>query len=356
MGLFTLLKSLNAHQEDEIIVAGYTCVVVTNAIKYAGLKAVYVDIDESTLNISTENIYNSVSEKTKAIVITHNYGIVYEDIKKLKKNFPHVIIVEDAAHTFGSKDNNGKKAGLIGDASFFSLEYSKPLTTGMGGILLINKSELLPSISANYKLLGFYPAFTNFKIFSTLKAHLLTSYKYSVFLKGALLRFLNLFGLVFQSSEAEIQGEMPKNYPVKLSSYLSLFGYLQMREISGINRIKNETAKRYNITLEGILGISTFYDERYNYVRYPILFDKNISFEKIKKIKKDLAGAGISVGEWFNDVVHPKGSYRYCYVDGFCKVGESVSKRIINLPVNIHWVPSQKELIGMKNIFEKHLK
>jgi len=355
MGLFTLLKSLNAQKEDEIIVAGYTCVVVTNAIKYAGLKAVYVDIDETTLNISTEKIYKAVTAKTKAIIITHNFGIVYEDIEKLKKDFPEIIIIEDAAHTFGSTDQTGKKAGLIGDVSFFSLEYSKPLTTGMGGILLINNTKLIPNITDKYETIGYYPAIFNFSIFATLKVQLFTSYKYSIFLKGAALRLLKIFGLLFQSSEDELKGEMPQYYPVRLSPYLAIFGYLQMKEIYKANKIKSEITNSYYTALNDIPGIIWFYSKKYNYVRYPVLFNKAIPFNIIEKIKNDLTGAGISVGEWFNDVVHPKGSFRYCYIDGFCDIGESVSKRIINLPVNIHYRPSQNELNTIKNIFKKHL-
>ncbi len=355
MGLFTLLKSLNTQKEDEIIVAGYTCVVVTNAIKYAGLKAVYVDIDVTTLNISTAKIYDAVTAKTKAIIITHNFGIVYEDIEKLKKDFPDIIIIEDAAHTFGSTDQTGKKVGLIGDVSFFSLEYSKPLTTGMGGILLINNTKLIPNITYQYETIGYYPAIFNFKIFATLNVQLFTTLKYSVFMKGALLRLLKIFGLLFRSSEDELQGEMPQYYPVRLSPYLAIFGYLQMKEIYRINRIKNEITKKYNTTLKSIPGIALFYSDRYNYVRYPVLFEKKVSYDIIEKIKEDLVGAGIAAGEWFNDVVHPKGSFRYCYVNGFCNIGESVSKRILNLPVNIHCFPSQKDLIKIKKIFKKHL-
>lgn len=355
MGLYTLLKSLNIEKDDEIIVAGYTCVVVTNAIKYTGSKAVYVDIDETTLNISTEKIYAMVSKKTKAIIITHNFGIVYKDIEKLKKDFPDIIIIEDAAHTFGSTDRTGRKAGLMGDVSFFSLEYSKPLTTGMGGILLINNSELIPGFLKEYEAIGNYPATLVIKVFITLKAHLITSYKYFVFLKGAIFRTLNIFGLLFRSSKKELSGEIPQYYPVKLSPYLAILGYLQMKEIYIVNKTKNEIAKNYNTTLKNTYGITLYYSESFNYVRFPILFNKEVSFDIIERIKNDLTKSGISVGQWFNDVVHPIGSFRYCYIDGLCKIGESVSKRIINLPVNIHYRPSQKELNAIKYIFKKHL-
>lgn len=355
MGLFTVLDAIEHTPENEVIVAGYTCVVVTNAIKYAEYKAVYVDIDEQTLNISTDKIRSAITSNTKAIIIPHNFGIVYEDIQVIKSEFSNIIIIEDAAHTFTSIYINGQKTGLQADASFFSLEYSKPLTTGMGGILIVNNYRLCKIVSEKYQDIEYYPGISNFKIFVTLKTHLLSSYKYSIFLKGAMLRFLNIFGLQFQSSEDEIQGEMPANYPVRLSPYLSVIGFLQIKNILEINNIKYEIAKNFHSTLEVVPGITMFYSNRYNYVRYPILFEKSISFDEIENIKKDLAEAGILAGEWFNDVVHPKGSFRYCYIDGFCKTGESVSKRIINLPVSIHWVPDHKELSHIKSIFERHL-
>jgi hypothetical protein len=64
---------------------------------------------------------------------------------------------------------------------------------------------------------------------------------------------------------------------------------------------------------------------------------------------------GIYPGEWFNDVVHPKGSFRYGYQEGSCIVGESVSNRIINFPVTVQNQLNNKDLERIREIFNKHL-
>ena len=61
------------------------------------------------------------------------------------------------------------------------------------------------------------------------------------------------------------------------------------------------------------------------------------------------------MGEWFNDVIHPKGSFCYNYTLGTCKVGESVSQRIINFPVNIHSYFNNKDLEKINTIFNEEL-
>lgn len=356
MGLYTLLKSLNLKEKDEVILPGYTCVVVSNAIKYLNVKAKYVDIDEKTLNIDTTKLIEAITEETKVIVICHNFGIVYEDIKLIKENYPNIIIIEDAAHTFGSIYSNKKKVGLLGDASFFSFEYSKPITTGMGGLLIINNAKLIPNVDSLYKDITFYPKLYNFKIFMTLFFHLLTSYEFTCFLKGLFMRLLKVTKLLFQSSESEIQGEFPKFYPVKLSKLLSYIGYLQLKDINQINNTKKNITKKYYNAFESNQMIKNYYNQNYNYVRYPIVFDKTISIEVINRIKKRIQKeTGLSIGEWFNDVIHPKGSFRHCYIDGTCRVGEGISKRIINLPVNVHLNLDDKIIEKIKNIFSYEL-
>ena len=355
MGLYSFLKSLRLKADHEVLVAGYTCVVVTNAIKYADLKAVYVDIDESNLNINTEKLLASVHDKTRVIIVTHNFGITYEDISLIKGRYPNIIIIEDAAHTIGSLDKKGYKAGLLGDASFVSLEYSKCISTGMGGIVIVNSELSIVNFRKDYERLPFYPKWISRKIFLTLLAHLSTSHRWTIAFKGIKLRAVRMLGLEFISSPEELKGEMPDHYPVRLSQGLANIGYLQMKRMEEINEIKDQIVAGYHNCLNDIQGIEQYYSPNYNYVRYPVVFKKEIEQEVIDAIKKDIHSLGISVGEWFNDVVHPKGSFRYCYTEGHCPIGESVSNRIINFPVNINTPLSKGKLLKIRHIFEKYL-
>lgn len=355
MGLYSLLIANEDDKRDEVIVAGYTCVVVTNAIKYAGAKAVYIDVEEDNLNIDPDMLRGAINENTKAIIFTHNYGITCEYIDAFKMEFPNIMIIEDAAHTFGSVTKDGRKAGTLGDASFFSLEYSKPLTSGMGGIVLVNNDTLREKIQKKYHKLSVYPFFTRMRILATLKMHLFSSSRYNAFLKRYMAGVLYLTGLLYRSPSAELKGERPTHYPVRLSSGLAYFAYMQLKEIEKINKIKGELAGKYYEAFKNIKGLRQYYNTDYVYARYPLLFDRGIRPSKIKAIKDEMKRSGIVAGEWFNDVVHPKGSFRYCYIDGSCPVGESVAERMINFPITIHKQLDDTDLKKAREILVKHL-
>jgi len=89
-------------------------------------------------------------------------------------------------------------------------------------------------------------------------------------------------------------------------------------------------------------------------VRYPILFKENISLDTINAIKKEGISTGLNFGVWFNDVVHPSGSFRYCYTKGDCPEGEYVASRIINLPINTNYSNISKEIADVVSLFKKH--
>lgn len=345
MGLYTFLKSLRLSPDDEVIVTGYTCVVVTNAIKYLGLSVRYVDIKEDSLNIDTSRLLKEITAKTKAVIVSHNFGIVYEDISLIKERYPHLIIIEDAAHTFSSVNAKGDKVGLLGDASFFSFEFSKPLTTGMGGLLIVNNKDLLKEVASAYNDMKFFPFLTRFKLFITLRAHFLTSYPATIFFKRYMFFILRKLSLQYTSPQEELNGEFPKYYPVRLSATFSYLGYLQIRDIEKINSIKSKIASRYNEYFKTIPGIFNYYSRNFNYVRYPVVLRSALSKSMLHELKgKITSQTGIEVGEWFNDVVHPKGSFRYNYIEGTCPVGESVSERILNFPVSVMATPTDKQL------------
>jgi len=185
--------------------------------------------------------------------------------------------------------------------------------------------------------------------------HLFTSSRYSAFLKKWLAGALYVTGLLYKSSPGELQGERPRHYPVKLAPHMAYLLYRQLVDIKTINKKKGILCSNYRNGMEGIKMIRQYYHEQYNFVRYPILFDQSVSKKQIDQIKSAMKRAGIVPGEWFNDVVHPRGSLRYCYIDGSCPVGESLSERMINLPVTVHRQLNEHDLQKLRNIFMQHL-
>jgi len=351
MGVYTFLKSLGLKENDEVLVAGYTCVVLTNAVKFAGCKVAYIDITEETLNLNTTQLLEQMNPATKVVIVPHNFGLVYEDIHLIKQAHPSILIIEDAAHTLGSVDQSGKLCGTIGDAAFFSMEFSKPISTGIGGVLVVNNTDLLPKFADLYAQTPKASRFKAFRIGITLTAFSLSLWKASNFLYLAYFFVLKFTGLLHKTSPMEVAGELPDNYAYKLPASLAVFGYHQMASIHQVNTRKQQLAQRFYDLLKDLKDLHVFYADNYNLVRFPIVFKSHVKPETIERIKQEAKSKGYELGVWFNDVVHPKGSYRYCYSEGTCKVGEHISQVIVNLPININVHLSDAELAEIKAIF-----
>ncbi|HIP31259.1 MAG TPA: DegT/DnrJ/EryC1/StrS aminotransferase family protein [Crocinitomicaceae bacterium] len=353
MAVYSVLKSLKLNSKDEVIVAGYTCVVLTNAVKFADCKIKYVDINRKTLNIDQQLLFSAINENTKVLIIPHNFGLIAVSILEIKSKFPKVIIIEDGAHTFGSVSEN-RLCGTIGDAAFFSLEYSKPVTTGLGGILLVKNKNLVQSIKNEYAPLHKTPFKSAFKMIATLGVMNLCFSKRTSFFYTNGFRFLRLFKWVYQTSEDEVNGTLPKDYPVKLNPLLSNLGYNQLKKIEAINDKKRLIQNNLASVLFEFEDIEHYKINDTVLARFPILFKESISNDTIESIKKQALAQGFLFGEWFNDVVHPKGSFRYGYNTGMCPEGEFVASRILNIPINSNHSISSAEVQEIVTIFKEN--
>lgn len=136
-----MLKSAGIGIGDEVVISAYTCLAVPTAILATGATPVYVDIDVDTLNVSLDKLKNSITPNTKAIVIQHTLGNIFP-VRKLKSQswVKDILIIEDCALSIGSRIN-GELIGLEGDAAIFSMELSKTLSCGWGGLLLVSNAN-----------------------------------------------------------------------------------------------------------------------------------------------------------------------------------------------------------------------
>lgn len=354
MSVYAMLKSLRLDPRDEVIVVGYTCVVLTNAVKFAGQPLKYVDIDIANCNADTNLLYELISERTKVLILPHNFGIPYQDIGKIKEDYPNLVIIEDVAHSFGSKDKNGQYCGTIGDVAFFSLEYSKPISSGMGGAMIVNNPKLLPAFQSDFKKTETAKTSVALRILLSLSAMVLMRSKSTSFFYINNLRFMRYSKLGYATSKKEVQGIKPEKYPTRIHPFLSCFLVPQLRDINSINREKIRIINQYSSLLSRFKSIRPIDVENAVLIRYPILFDRNVSLDQINALRAEAISRGFRFGEWFNDVVHPRGSYRYMYNEGSCEVGEFVAERILNLPVNAFHALDEKELSELESLIRKH--
>lgn len=136
------LMALGIKQGDEVIVPEITWIATVEPVLYIGAKPVFADILESTWCIDPKSIRDSITAKTKAIIVVHLYGNLCEmdEIMEIAKEF-NLVVLEDAAEALGSR-YKGKAAGSIGNAGVFSFHGTKTMSTGEGGSIVTNDADL----------------------------------------------------------------------------------------------------------------------------------------------------------------------------------------------------------------------
>ena len=165
-GLDALILTLRAWKAmgkladgDEVLVPANTYIASILAITENNLKPVFVEPDKKTLNLTSENLENLITTRTKAILPVHLYGRLADmpSILKLAKQY-NLLVLEDSAQAHGAK-LNGQKAGCWGDASGFSFYPGKNLgALGDAGAITTNDPELSKMLKAlrNYGSLQRY--------------------------------------------------------------------------------------------------------------------------------------------------------------------------------------------------------
>jgi len=136
------IKSLNLKKNSEVLIPSFSIISTANAVIKNNLKPVLIDCDLDTWNVNINQTLKKITKKTKAIIITHIYGLPVNMDKILnvaKKN--KIIVIEDAAEVIGLKYKD-KICGSFGDLSIFSFYANKHITTGEGGMICTNNRKL----------------------------------------------------------------------------------------------------------------------------------------------------------------------------------------------------------------------
>jgi dTDP-4-amino-4,6-dideoxygalactose transaminase len=127
---------------DEVIVPAYTFAATAAAPMAAGAIPVIVDIDPNTYCIDPKAVERAITPKTKAVIPVHlGHQMADMDAILAIAEKHNLVVVEDCAHAHGARWR-GKGAGTLGHFGSFSLQSSKILTSGEGGILICRTAEL----------------------------------------------------------------------------------------------------------------------------------------------------------------------------------------------------------------------
>jgi dTDP-4-amino-4,6-dideoxygalactose transaminase len=140
--IHTAVAAIDPAPGDEIITSPITDMGALAPVLYQSAIPVFADVDERTYNVTARTIEARLSERTRAIIVTHLFGNPCEmsEIMELadKRGIP---VIEDCAQSFLAEEN-GQCVGTIGAIGCFSLQQGKHITTGEGGLVTTNDERL----------------------------------------------------------------------------------------------------------------------------------------------------------------------------------------------------------------------
>lgn len=137
-----LLTAMEIGEGDEVIAPDLTWIGSTAAITYLGAKPVFCDVGEENWCLDPKSVEKNITKKTKAIIVVDLHGNMplMDDLLVISKEYK-IPLVEDAAQALGSI-YKGIRAGKLGIGSVFSFHRTKTVTTGEGGMLLLDDKKL----------------------------------------------------------------------------------------------------------------------------------------------------------------------------------------------------------------------
>ena len=139
--LHLALISLGISSGDEVIIPSFTFAATANVVALVGATPVFVDIDPKTYCIDPKSIELAITKKTKAIIVVHLYGLAADMVKIMEIAKLHsLMVVEDAAQAHLASIG-GVNVGTFGDAAAFSFYPTKNMTSGEGGMVVLNNSK-----------------------------------------------------------------------------------------------------------------------------------------------------------------------------------------------------------------------
>ncbi len=317
-GRSALALALKAYFDkgDAVIINGFTCYAVYEAVKAAGLVPIWADIDRYTLNFSTdiiEDIFRTgpADKNPVGIIIQNTLGnpVDMEAIEKIADKYD-LAIIEDLAHSAGVKYPDGREAGTVGSAAVLSFGKDKSIDTITGGAVIFRDP----------KLHGIKAPKQAPRISDTLRA-----------------RWYPMFGAICRGL-----------------SYVKLGGIL-MRGLVAIHFVEKSA------------------DNKLDLARRPAKFEAKLALEQLKHLKpsgepplrefylvrnraevlEKLRKAGYYFdGLWYEKPVSPERYYKKVHFPELdCPTAVEVSERIINVP-NYY---NKKDLAPAMKIIEEYL-
>ncbi len=270
LALQNCLDDEEKKKKVEVLIPAYVSYSVPSAVVHAGFKIRLYDIDQNTLEPDYASMQSACSEKTLAIVICHQFGLVFDaTLAKKIADENNTFLIDDAAQAMGGMFD-GNFAGTMGDVGLFSLSRGKPLTAVEGGIVLTNSPEINESLQVVSKEL--YASSTPSKkqlIVQDLKNIIKSFALYflrrpTLYSIPASMPFLNIGASIFE----------PNFFDGAMSPYRMRLCSQNLPLLENANSLRRKWGERYTYIFEkqdNLRTIAQAKNSKNIFLRYPLL-------------------------------------------------------------------------------------
>ena len=313
-GLHMALITLGIGEGDEVIVPSFAFIAVANAVLHVRATPVFADIDPITLNLAPSSVERVLTNRTRAILVVHTFGIP-ADMHALSDlaTLHNLVIIEDACEAIGAEIRQ-RRVGSFGDLAVFGFYPNKQITTGEGGAVLAHVQ-----IHADH-----------------------------------LRRLRNQGRNSNPTPDNSIQTasdwlhHSDSGFNYRLSDIACALGRVQLSRISEILALRRAAAERYHILLADLPALElpplTQPDSTISWFVFVVRFAETADRSRIQAI---LAGHGISTATYFVPI-HQQPSWRARVAShDHLPVTELVGSRTLALPFFTRITPSQQEQVAV---------
>ena len=287
---------------DEVITTPITFAASANCALYMGGTPMFADIDKDNFNIDVNEIKKKITAKTKAIIPVDYTGqaVDIDRIKELIKG-TDIVIIEDGAHSFGTKYKSVPVGGLA-DMTMFSFHPVKTITTGEGGVITTNNEK-------------YFRRLVNFR-------------SHCIIRNPDQLISNNISGWYYE------QQDLGFNY--RMTDFQAALGISQLDKLEWFIDRRKEIVKRYNQAFKEIDGIVLHKNEEYSdTVNHLYVIKLDLSKLKVDRneIYNALIAENIGVNVHYIPVyLHPY-YQKLGYKKGLCPKAEELYDTIITIPL-----------------------
>ena len=304
--LHTALLACGIKKGDEIITTPFSFTATANSILYCSAKPVFADIDTDTFNIDPEKIEEKITFKTKAVLVVHLFGNPC-NMDKIKKicNKHDLLLIEDACQAHGA-EYKGRKVGYIGDCGVFSFYPTKKMTTGEGGSITTNSTDI-----------------------------------------DRKCRIIRDHGQDGRDNQVLL------GYNYRMTDIQAAIGVEQLKKLEGFIEKRIANAKILNDGLKGVKGIVTpkiQAETRHVFNQYTIRVTREFKISRDELIQK-LKDAGVGAFVYYPKPIYRQKYYQDLGYDETLKNVENAAKEVLSIPV--HSNVSKKDIETIIKVFIK---